>query len=175
MNIIKLDDSYKDKLNTFCYECKQLGWVNNSSIDKMRWNKVYRTGGAFLAGVVDDAIVSVAGYCPLPEIDNNAWRIFYRSATLPNYGLNRGLHRGTGPRGRMYIERFIETLPNSELYITTNIENESYKQILRYHKHLELESSMKDSYISKLCETIIDNTNQAVWKLDVEKYLARTK
>ena len=175
MNIVKLDDSYKDKLNIFCNKCENLGWVNNSSIDNMRWNKVYRTGGAFLAGVVDDTIISVAGYCPLLEIDGNAWRVFYRSATLPKQGPNKGLHRGTGPRGRMYIDQFIEILPNSELYITTNIENKSYKHILRYHRHLELESQMKDSYISKLCETVIDNTNQAVWKLDVEKYLARTK
>jgi len=172
--IEKLEDKHIPMIKQFCKKCKALGWKNNQSIEAMRYNRVNRTGGAFL-GLFDEELVGVAGYLPLPEIDSNAWRIFYRSATLPGKGPNKGLHRGTGPRGRMFIDKFIENLPNAELYVTTNLANDEYEHILRYHKSMEIESRMKDAYISKLCETSIDNAVQAVWKLDVQKYLDKTR
>ena len=137
-----------------------------------------------------EKILEAAGPNYVPEIRNQEEEVSYIMACVVIlnffYGFNLDFKRPffydiPDAKGVMkhylilYNADFIEILPNSELYITTNIENKSYKHILRYHRHLELESQMKDSYISKLCEAVIDNTNQAVWKLDVEKYLARTK
>jgi hypothetical protein len=152
-----------------------LGWENNSSVEKLKLNMVYNNGGAFLGIIKNDALVSMAGYYPFYEFDSNAWRIFYRTAALPNSGTNKGLHRGTGPRGRMYIDNFIKYCNSDQLYLTTNIDNESFSSITRYNRSLELESQLPDAYIKKISEMTLYNHKQAIWKLDVEKYLERTK
>lgn len=175
MEIIKLNNSHLSLLSNFCKKCENLGWENNSSIKKLKFDMVYDKGGAFLAGIEKDEIVSVAGYYPFFELDDSWWRIFFRSATLPKTGPNKGLHRGTGLKGRMFIDKFIENCGKENLYLTTNIENSTYSNITRYHKSLELESKLPDSYINKVDIIYLYGQQQAIWKLDVDKYLERTR
>jgi hypothetical protein len=174
MELIKLNDSHLKQLEQFCFQCDQLGWENNSSLKKIKYDMVYKNNGAYLALLEDEKIVSIAGYYRFFEYDNNGWRIFYRSASLPKTGPNKGLHRGTSPRGRMYIENFIKLCDNKNLYLTTNIENKTYSNITRYHRSLEIESRMKDSYVFKVDEIILYDHLQTIWKVDVDKFLART-
>lgn len=174
MSITVLTPEHFTLLTKFCDECAALGWHNNSSIKAMKFREVYLKGGAYLGIIENDKLISVAGYAPFPQLHDNAWKIFYRSATLPGKVINTGLHRGTGPRGRMYIDNFIKLCPSEHLYVTTNIENNSYDNILRYNKSLELESKLPDAYIHKVCEITLFNTLQAVWKLDIDAYKRRT-
>lgn len=169
---LTLDDT--DMLNDFCAECDRLGWVNNSTLKAMKFEKTINDGGGFFGIVNNDRLVSVAGFQFLPEVSDNAWRIFFRSATLPNSGTNKGLHRGTGTRGKLYINSFINELPNKDLYVTTNVSNPEYGNITRYDKSLRLESKINDSYIEPICDIILYNTPQTLWKLNIEKFLEST-
>lgn len=175
MKLIKINDDNLGLLKEFCSKCKELGWINNSSLEAMRFKSTIESGGGFFGILNNDALVSIAGYHPFPEMHDAAWRIFYRSATLPNSNTNKSLHRGTGPRGRIFLNAFISELPNTDLYVTTNIVNDNFKSIVRYNRSLELESKMKDSYVSFVKEMIVYETKQSVWKIDVQKYLERNK
>ncbi len=173
MELIKLNESHIEKLEKFCFKCSCLGWENNSSLKKIKFDMVYKNDGAYFAGIDNNEIISIAGYYRFFEFDKNGWRIFYRSASLPNTGPNKGLHRGTGPRGRLYIENFIKSCDNKNLYLTTNIENDTYNNITRYHKSLQLESSMKNSYVSRVTDIKLYDHMQTIWKIDVDKFLSR--
>lgn len=170
---LSLDD--KTTVEEFCKECEALGWVNNSSLKAMKFERTINEGGGFFGITVNDKLVSVAGYHHLPQISENAWRIFFRSATLPKSGTNKGLHRGTGARGKIYINSFINELPNKSLYVTTNVSNAEYGKITRYDRLLKLESKINDSYIEYIQEVILYDTPQSLWKLNVEKFLESTK
>lgn len=173
MNVIKLS-KFDIRLPDFCDECKKLNWVNNNSLEKLNLETVYGNNGAYLGIIENDQIVSIAGYYSFDEYQKGSYRIFYRSATLPWSKTNKGLHKGTGPRGRAYIDKFIELCDSKNLYVTTNVINEKYNKITRYHRALELESKQKNTYLSKVDEIELYNQKQAVWKLDVDLYLERT-
>lgn len=174
MKIFKIDESHYEFLEEYCNRCKELGWVNNSSLEHLNIDMVNRNGGAYFGIAENDEIVSLAGCYKFVEYNKDAWRIFYRSATLPNKAKNKGLHRGTGERGRMYIDAFLNWTSSGELYFTTNVSNDNWNRITRYHKHMVKESSMKDSYVDYIETTTLWDTTQAIWKLNNEKYYNRT-
>jgi len=173
MKIFKLRPMHTEKLQKFCNECEKLGWLNNR-YHRLNFDKLAENNGAYFAIEENGDIVSIAGCYRFIEYDPKGWRIFYRSATLPRRAKNVGLHRGTGPRGRQYINAFLDYTDNGLLYFTTNVSNDEYDSITRYHKHMLKESSLPDSYVD-YCETInLLDTEQAIWKLDNEKYYKRT-
>lgn len=176
MQIVKIYSKKHIKdLKRFCKKCKKIGWYNNSSLTKLKYDETVRNGGGFFAIYENESITSIAGYQKFSYMQENGWRIFYRSATLPESNTNKTLHNGTGPRGRAYIDKFIATLPNQNLYVTTNIENNESKNITRYNRSLYLESKRANSYIEFVTEAILYNTKQNIWKLNIEKYLDKTR
>jgi hypothetical protein len=174
MKIIKVEENHFEKLEKFCHHCSSLGWVNNATIEKLRIEKVKENDGAYFAIEENEEIVSIAGCYKFIEYSLNSWRIFYRSATLPGKAKNPGLHRGTGERGRLYINAFLDYTNSENLFFTTNIENSEWNNITRYHTHMLKESSLLDSYV-EYCETKnLLGAEQAIWKLNNEKYYRRT-
>ena len=172
MKVVKIEDI--SSLKKFCDKCNQLNWVNNSSLDRLNLDLVNKNKGAYFGIYENNEIVSIAGIYKFNELYPDGWRIFYRSATLPGKAKNKGLHRGTGLRGRLYIDMFLTWSSGGTLYFTTNVKNEKWDNITRYHKHMLKESSLPDSYVT-YCETkILWNTEQAIWKIDNEKYYQRT-
>jgi len=160
-------------LKEFCNKCKALNWINNSSLDRMNVDMVKQKQGAFFGVIEAGELVSISGCYRFNEISPNAWRIFYRSATLPGKAKNPGLHRGTGLRGRLYIDQFIQFTKSSDLYLTTNSNNKEQSTMSRYHKSLSLESEMKDSYVHKLGVISLYGIDQTIWKLDLTDYYDR--
>lgn len=175
MEVIKITQEYYPLLKKYCQECKKLGWLNNSSLDDLRVDYIQEHGGCYFGIIENDELVSIAGCHKFIELNLDGWRIFYRSATLPGKAKNNGLHRGTGARGRLYIDAFIEYCNNEDMYFTTNIENSNWSGITRYHDHMLKESSLSDSYV-EFCDTIeLYGVQQAVWILNNEKYYQRTR
>ena len=164
-----------DAIHQFCTECNKLGWVNNSSLDALELDKVYDNQGAYFGIWDQDKVVSIAGIYKFYELYPDSWRIFYRTATLPGKAKNKGLHRGTGLRGRLYINEFLKYTNNGNLYLTTNVENGNWKNITRYHRALEKESSQKDSYVHYHDKVNLYEHEQVIWKLDNEQYYQRTQ
>lgn len=174
MKIFKVEDKHITMVEKYCDECKRLGWVNNSSLDKLKFYMVYKNQGTYFAIQENNEIVSLAGCYKFLEYDKDGWRIFYRSATLPKKAKNKGLHRGTGLRGRLYLDAFLNWTSSGDLYFTTNVSNDNWNGITRYHRHMIKESSMKDSYVDYVETTTLWNTEQAIWKLNNEKYYSRS-
>jgi hypothetical protein len=175
MKVVKIEDT--SALQKYCDKCEKLGWINNSSLERLNNDMVIKNQGTYFGIYENGEIVSIAGIYKFHELYPDSWRIFYRSATLPNKARNKGLHRGTGLRGRLYINAFLNYTHNGSLYLTTNIElsNSNQNTITRYHKHMQKESSLKDSYVDYVDTLILYETKQAIWKLNNEKYYQRTQ
>ena len=169
MDIVPIDETLYDKLQIFCNECNKLGYKNNASFEamKLKWCKNW---GEFFCIIIDNKIVSVSGCHPLPEIDDTAWRIFFRRCDLPKTLPFKGLHKGTNPKTRLYINKFIDYCPSKNLYISTNTVNNKYSHILRYSKSLEIESKKYNAHIKYIGQMRLYETDQIIWKLDVEQY-----
>lgn len=171
MPLIKLTPDHTAMVHNFCDKCKALGWANNSTIRAMKFYENFDRGGGWFGFEEDRELHSVAGYHPLPEVKSDAWRIFYRSATLPLFRRrDRGLHRGNGPRGREYMQAFLNQLPQGDLYITTNCEPNEHVNITRYHRAMQIQAQMRNSYIVHEGDRMLYNTMQSLWRIDRDRY-----
>ncbi len=171
MPLIRLTPAHTAAVHNFCGECRDLGWANNSTIRHMKFFENLERGGGWFGFMESGRLLSVAGHHPLPEVHTDAHRIFYRSATLPEFRRrDKGLHRGNGPRGREYIEAFFRALPLGELYITTNCEPNAHVDITRYHRAMQIQARMRDSYIVYEGDRILYDTQQSLWRIDRDRY-----
>jgi len=179
------DKTVMERLHMFCEKCDELGYKNNNSIKAMKlyWAKQTKQNGIsgeFFCAVRRhtkklDTIFAVAGCHPLPRdkfpmVNNNAWRIFFRRCELPGYSPYKGLFKDAGEKGREFIDAFIKHCSTDELYITTNVINDDNKNIVRYHRLMELVEKQKNSYINNKGQVKIGNHEQILWKLDLDKY-----
>jgi hypothetical protein len=169
LDVVPIDETLYDKLQIFCNECNKLGYKNNASFEamKLEWCKNW---GEFFCIIVDNKIVSVSGCHPLPEVDNTAWRIFFRSCVLPKSLPFKGLHKQINPKTRLYCRKFIDYLPTKNLYITTNVENNEYSDIFRYHKPVLIESEQNNPLVENAGQIRLYNTDQIIWKFNVDLY-----
>ena len=174
MYITPITKSLYPQLLEFCNKCHILGYANNSSFNAMRleWCQNW---GEFFCAIENNEIVSVAGCHPLPEVDPNAWRIFFRRCELPKRSPHKGLYKGPGQKGKDFMKVFLDYCPTTDLYITTNMEvcidhivDDNYKDIVRYNKLMELVAKHKDRYVEKVGEMMLYNTKQAVWKINYD-------
>ena len=72
-----------------------------------------------------------------------------------------------------FIPEFINYIPSEELYISTNISNEHSGKALRNHKIMNILARQKDAYIIDVCDMMLNNVHQTIWKLNIEQYLSR--
>ena len=75
-----LNDNDKNDIILFCIECKKLGYHNNESLEKMKYDSA-KWVGTF----DDDLLISISGVRHEPEIENDAYRVMFRGCTLPGY------------------------------------------------------------------------------------------
>ena len=132
MQIKIITDDLIPQLEVFCKEAEKLGYENNSSLKAMKYDWCKERGEYFCA-IKNGKIVAVAGCHPLPEVNENAWRILFRGCELPQNDSFRGLGKGdwNSITQREVIPKFIEYCPSNELYLTTNIHHEHPKRQLQ--------------------------------------------
>jgi hypothetical protein len=174
MIVIPINDELIPELETFCIKCKALGYTNNVSLKAMKYDWC-KENGEYYCAIKDDRIVAVAGCHKLPEINDNAWRILFRGCELPGASPYKGLNKGdwNSITQRDFIPEFIDYIPSKELYISTNISNEHSGKALRNHKIMNILAKQKDAYIDKVCDMVLNQTQQTIWKLNIEQYLNR--
>ena len=174
MIIIPINDELIPELEVFCKKAKELGYVNNSSLKLMRYDWC-KENGEFYCAIKGDDIVAVAGCHTLPEFSPNAWRIMFRGCELPGASPYKGLNKGdwNSITQRDFIPEFINYIPSKELYISTNISNEHSGKALRNHKIMNILARQKDAYIIDVCDMMLNNVHQTIWKLNIEQYLSR--
>ena len=174
MIIIPINDELIPELEVFCKKAKELGYVNNSSLKLMRYDWC-KENGEFYCAIKGDDIVAVAGCHTLPEFSPNAWRIMFRGCELPGASPYKGLNKGdwNSITQRDFIPEFINYIPSEELYISTNISNEHSGKALRNHKIMNILARQKDAYSIDVCDMMLNNVHQTIWKLNIEQYLSR--
>ena len=174
MIITPINDELIPELEMFCKKCYHLGYTNNASIEAMRYDWC-KENGEYYCAIKGNDIVAVAGCHPLPEFSPDAWRIMFRGCELPGASPYKGLNKGdwNSITQRDFIPKFIDYIPSENLYISTNISNEHSGKALRNHKIMNILARQKDAYIDDVCDMILNNTHQTIWKLNINQYLNR--
>ena len=173
MKIVPITDELLPKLETFCKEAEELGYTNNSSLKAMKYEWCKEQGEYFCA-IENDDIIAVAGCHPLPEVSEKAWRILFRGCELPQRDVFKGLGKGdwNSITQREFIPRFIEWCPSDELYLTTNVYYEhSNGKAARNHRLMGLLA--KQGILDYQGRVFLYQTEQAVWKLNIDEYTKR--
>lgn len=136
----------------FCNECDKLKYVNNSSLNAMKWEwDQVKWVGTFL----NDKIISLSGIHPFPEINKNSFRIMFRGASLPGYS-NKMLNFCQVP---LKIEYAYLLTSNPEFYVTFNTSDKIGVKSKRMSKAISRRNDFK--YIKTMNYF---NVEQEVWK-----------
>ncbi len=182
ITIVPITADLIPQLKEFCRKCDSLGYINNSTIEKMNllWCKYY---GEFFCGLLNDEIISVAGCHPFPEISKNAWRMMYRGCDLPATMAPRpwkGLSKGdwNSVCQRLIFPKCIEYAPTDELYISTAHVEHSGGLALRNHRltgHLANQGILYYYKDMELMSPRGEKHPQTVWGVNPEEYYRRRK
>lgn len=158
------------QLKEFCDKCTDLGYDNNNSINTMKYQWCLDFGGTW--HYVSDGygnIVSLAGCHPLPEVNDKAWRVMFRGVQLPgNYGFGLSKYHMNALTWRLILPLQLEYCNTDEIYITTNIKHDASGKMNKTHRLFK--NLDKLGMVKHYKDMELYNTEQSVWKLDIEKY-----
>ncbi len=164
-----------EQLDIFCEKCKSLGYQNNQSLHAMKFDWVLENGGIWHCVLNEkQEIVSLAGCHPLPEVNNNAWRVQFRGVQLPqDYGTGLSKYFMSSLIWRLILPYQLEFLAKeynntNEIYVsTTKIDNSGL--MARIHKMFFILEKL--NLVEKYADMNLFFTDQTVWKLNTKKYL----
>ena len=173
-----LQDSDHNKLQEFCNRCDSLGYYNNSSFKAINLEKMKMPHGQFFVGydVDKDIIFNLCGVHSMKELNTNAYRVFYRGATLPGYTTGQHSFRASYQLMEvlnMQIDFIININPAAEFYFTTNIEKSSTNG-----KSQRMNENMVPRVARTGIFTLVDDnfeymyTKQKLWRVNVPEYKA---
>lgn len=170
-------DYEKYNLDEFLSQCKDLGFVNNTSRDKLRFDWMEENNGAYWAFVKDNKIISMSGCHPFPDIDN-AYRIGYRSATLPGEdpfkGFSRYGHNGIPNRVLFqYQIRWCQSFGIMKFILTTNCDSDVGHMHMSHLMQVRINQCTNLS--TYLGDRIVNGVNQSLWKYNIEEYVKSIK
>tara|TARA_B100001057_G_scaffold156527_1_gene156986 strand:+ start:8074 stop:8601 length:528 start_codon:yes stop_codon:yes gene_type:complete len=152
----------------FCKECEALGYLNNSSLQTMKYEWC-KEQGEYWGAWHNEKLISVAGAHPLPEVSENAVRVLFRGCQIqsPHKGLNAS-HMNSVPF-RDILPHQIEMYKENDLYITTNISHDASGHMHKTHRVMQLleKRGIVDLHIESMN---LYNTDQSVWKLNKDRY-----
>ena len=172
----KKSDSHMEKLELFCNRCKQIGIINNSSVDKLKIDTFANRNLKYW--IVEDKkkgeIVGIAGAHEIDELGRGFYRLLFRGCMLPRY-------RGMGLPGlsKRHMNSFLfknitplqiswaKSQGAKDFVITTNIHFNAgmSKTDLLFRK-------LEKQRVVSLCFKDIDlfHTRQNVWKLNLDLF-----
>jgi len=133
-------------VHEFCFKCKKIGYLNNSSLKKMKWEEA-----VWFGNFIDDKIVSLSGVQEFMD----GHRIIFRGATLPGT-TNRLLNREQANEQIKYIG-------NSNFYFTLNCDDEHGGKSNRLRKCIHAGKIFPNCKYIKT--DIIYGVKQEIWKL----------
>jgi len=159
----------------FTMKCKQHGYYNNASIDRLKVKWCVDNGGTFFATYLDDTLVSISGCHALPEVDDKTYRILYRGATLPEaqnfQGVMNKYHMNSIPFF-YHVPKHIEWARErgaEKFIITTNWDNQDIPTMEKSHRAFKVLE--KRGIVTCLSERVeLFHTEQTLWELNLEKY-----
>ena len=159
----RIDNQQIKQVGDFVRECRRLGYDNNSSLIKMKWDWCLESG-AWFATYIDDEIVSLSGIHPFED----GYRALFRGAQLRsrNVGLNRYHMQSYCFSAQLPLQ--LEYAQDKPVYITTNTDNDASGKMASVNRtfyHLA-----KLGVVDFVRADEIFYTQQNIWKLNNEKY-----
>lgn len=158
-------------IEVFCKECEILGYSNNMSLNAMKFDSA-----TFFGAFEDNKLISLAGVHHFPEVNEHSYRVLFRGAQLPGHTpkfslniFNSGIHFSQFLY--MQINHVRESDPDAEFYITANIDNPNAGKSSRIHKTMMPYLAQKGYWDLVNPSMIIYNTEQSLWKVNVDYYL----
>lgn len=182
LEIKLLEEADYPKLLDFCKSCETFGWINNSSFENLKIEKMKMPYGQFFIGYDHqaDKIWNIAGIHHLPEISPNAYRCLFRGAQLPGYSVTGSFTKNiflTGYQLLYFLDlqmRFIkECNPYAEFYMTTN-NQDNEKDTAGKSKRMDLVMS-KTLYLTGVLDRVLENfllfnVKQTIWRVNEAEY-----
>lgn len=168
-NVISNLDHYP--MESFYKSCAALGYRNNTSKEQMKFDFVKNRFGNFWGLELNNKLVAVAGCLEFPEVSADAFRIQFRGCELPGTDIKKSLSKS-----HFNSSTFRELIPYQiqwankfgcdNLYLTTNIDNKN---------HRAMQLIAKQGFLTLHSEEMLFGVEQAIWKLDNEKYIRERK
>lgn len=163
-------------LQNFCKKCEELGYMNNT-FSAMKYEWLRQQGGIWHcvsyggleAGYGD--ILSLAGCHPLPEVNDNAWRVMFRGVQLPgHYGFGLSKYHMNALTWRHILPKQLEFIgEDKEIYITTNMTNDASGKMNKTHRLFQRLKVL--GMVEHHRDMELYFTRQSVWKLNREMYM----
>lgn len=166
-------DFSKYNLDKFMAKCDELGYENNSSRQAMKMDWVTANMGAFWAFVKNDNIIAISGCHPFPGMEDDTYRIGYRSAVLPGEDPFKGISKygyNAIPNRVLfqYQIRFGQMMGVENFILTTNSDRDGHLHM----SHVMEQRINKYTNLSEyLGDRIIFNHKQSLWKYNISVYI----
>jgi hypothetical protein len=159
------------QLETFFDTAKELKYLNNVSKRAMKYDWCLDFGGIWHCAIDDNnRMVSLAGCHPLPEVDDNAWRVMFRGVQIPgDYGFGLSKYHMSALTWRLLLPLQLEYIDNADAYITTNISHDASGKMNKTHRLFQ--QLEKLGMVEHYNDMELYHTDQSVWKLNKEKYM----
>ncbi len=132
---------HDDIVFDFCKKCEKLNYVNNNSFKSMKW---YWKEVQWVGTFSNDVLISISGIHPFPEVNQNAFRIMFRGATLPGKS-STFLNFEQVPLKKEWA--FLRN-ENAEFYVTFNLDTKIGSKSNRMIKAIQ--RTKKFSYYSTM-------------------------
>lgn len=167
MTAFEIVDPHHYFVENFFLECQRLGFKNNTSAEKIKYNwATTQRSGKFWGLRIGEKMISMAGCHHLPEINANAFRIQFRGCELPGSDLKKTLSRAhfnsSTFRELLPLQiQWVRSLGEYDLYITVNHDN-------RNHRAMELMA--RQGFLSYADSRMLFDTPQTIWKFNTEYY-----
>ena len=177
LTTVSYSTDHNRALEKFCSMCQMQGYKNNESFDTMRLEWCLDQGGQFFLTYLDNDIISVSGCHPLPQVGKDVYRVLFRGATLKEHQNHLGVISKTHMTSIPFYTHiplaidWIKPYGDKKLVITTNWNNPEIASMNKSHNVLGLLA--RQGIVDCLVEKIdLFYTEQTVWQLNVDKYLA---
>lgn len=162
MKTIELDYPTR-KLLDFTEKCKEKGYVNNSSLSKLRFDWCLDNGGMWYVTIVNDNYISMSGIHEFLD----GYRCLYRSVQLEsiaNVGLNM---QSTSYCWTQQLPLQVKYSGLKPMYITTNIGKNTPDHMLKIDKIMKI--MKKYSMVQFIKTELINGIQQNLWLLNKDK------
>lgn len=177
MQVVKLSPNDTKDLESFCYQCKLIGYNNNATLQDLKWAAQYDLPSIaeYWAIYKDNQIVSIAG-CHQFQSASKTLRCLFRAATLPEYtniikGISRN-HMNSASFSIILPEQIQFGIANGydEFVITTTPYNDASGKMHRTHKAMQLIA--KKNIVEYIGDQEYYYVRQSIWKINLPKYYA---
>lgn len=170
-------DFEKYNLDAFLEKCKNLNFVNNVSRKKMKFDWIEKQNGAYWAFVKNNNIICMSGCHPFKQYEN-AYRIGYRSATIPGEDPFKGFSKYgyNGIPNRILFQyqiRWCQTFGIENFILTTNSKSND-KHLYMSHM-MEVRINEYTNLSEYLGDIELNNVQQSLWKYNIEEYVKSIK